>query len=167
MDKAQLIYPPWYAGYIEQANTDWRIGLLTSEKMLLTTLSALNEEQALYRYAPEKWSVKEVVQHLIDSEIIFNYRALRFARQDATPLPGFEQDAYVANAQADRHALSDLLAHFSAVRKTTLLLFDSFTKDELLQSGQANGQTINVGALAYCNVGHCLHHLRILKERYL
>jgi hypothetical protein len=167
MDKAQLIYPPWYAAYIEQAGDDWHKGLVESEKQLLQTLEKLTEEQALYRYAPGKWSVKDVVQHLIDSELIFNYRALRFARQDTTPLPGFEQDDYVITAGADRHKLQDLLAHFSAVRKTTMLLFNHFTETEMLRSGEANGQTISVAALAYCNVGHCLHHLHILKERYL
>jgi hypothetical protein len=120
-----------------------------------------------FRYADEKWTLKDIIQHLIDAERIFAYRALRIARADQTPLPGFEENAYVPVANADRRHLKSLLEEFAAVRHATLLLFKSFSEDEMLRKGTASGVTVSVRALGFIIVGHLRHHKRIFKERYL
>jgi hypothetical protein len=113
-----------------------------------------------------KWSVKEVVGHLSDGERVFSYRALRFARADATDLPGFEENEWVANANFDRRTLASLAAEFATVRAATLALFASLDGEELLRRGTANGQAVSVRALAALLVGHERHHVGLLRERY-
>lgn len=120
-----------------------------------------------YRYAQGKWSVKEVVQHLIDAERIFSYRALRFARKDQTPLPGFEENDYVANAKTEKRKWNDLIEEFQAVRKSTEMLFGSFDKEQLESSGVANNNSNYVLAIGFIAVGHCKHHQNVIRERYL
>jgi len=118
-------------------------------------------------YAPEKWTVKDMFQHMIDTERIFNYRALRFARMDATALPGFEENDYAANADASHRTIKDLIQEFINVRETTIQLFSSFTDKMLLAEGTASGRKITTLALGYSIIGHQLHHYKILNERYL
>ncbi len=125
------------------------------------------EELGDKAYAPNKWTVKDLLQHLIDSERIFNYRALRFARMDATALPGFEENDYAANADASHRTMQDLMQEFIAVRETTIQLFTSFTDKMLLAEGTASGRRITTLALGYAIIGHQLHHYKIIEERYL
>lgn len=136
-------------------------------RALSELLGGLSEAQAALRYAPGKWSVKEVVGHITDSERIFTYRALRISRGDATPLAGFDQDAYVAAAQADRRSLADLVAEFHAVRAATVALFGAMSAQDSRRAGSANAVPVTARALAYIAAGHELHHVRILRDRYL
>jgi uncharacterized damage-inducible protein DinB len=130
-------------------------------------LSDLDEEKASYRYAPGKWSIKQVVGHMTDSERIFSYRALRFAREDPMPLPGYEENEYVDRANFDSRSLKVLLEEFRAVRVATLALFRSFDNDIWLRQGTASGCEFSVRALAYQMAGHEIHHVGVIKERYL
>lgn len=124
-------------------------------------------EKHNYRYDSGKWTIKEIIQHLIDCERIFAYRALRFSRNDKTELPGFDQDSYVANSDANQRHLKDLLMEFSLVRHTTLALFKSFSDEILLRSGTATGFNVSVRALGFIIVAHQEHHKKIFTERYL
>lgn len=118
-------------------------------------------------YAEGKWTIREVLQHIIDAERVFTYRALRLSRADATPLPGFDENTWAVHAGAAGRKWDDLLGEFKAVRKSTEYLFASFTDDQLRFTGQVNGAPLNTIALGFLIPGHVAHHIRILKERYL
>lgn len=130
-------------------------------------LTRIDEEKAMYRYAPGKWTIKEIIQHLIDSERIYAYRALRFARHDATELAGFEQDDYVAVADANRRTMAELAHEFAMVRNATLALFESFTPDMLDKTGIANKSKVTVASIGRVCVGHEIHHMNVIKTKYL
>jgi DinB family protein len=130
-------------------------------------LRALPASSSTYRYAPGKWSVNEVIGHLIDSERIFAARALRFARNDATPLPGFEQDDYVRNSKFDAYPVAELASEFDSVRRATVFLFRHLEEPAWMRRGIANNAEVSVRALAYIIAGHELHHREILRSRYL
>jgi hypothetical protein len=119
-----------------------------------------------YAYAEGKWTVREVLQHIVDAERVFAYRALRFARKDGTPLPGFDENSWVANGGGDKRKWNELIGEFKALRKSTELLFASFTDEQLRATGTASGQAVNVLALGFLPAGHAAHHIRILEERY-
>ncbi|MCC7139913.1 MAG: DinB family protein [Planctomycetes bacterium] len=129
-------------------------------------LGPLDDARALHRYAPGKWSVKEVVGHLADTERVYAYRALSFARGDATPLPGFDEDAWTPQGRFDARPLADLLAEWTAVRAATVALFRGLPADALVRKGVANGTPVSVRALAWLAVGHAEHHLGVLADRY-
>jgi hypothetical protein len=133
----------------------------------LALLRAIPEAQADSRYAPGKWSIKELVGHLIDSERIFAYRALRFSRNDSTQLPGYEQDDYIRTAAFDRCRLIDLASEFEHVRRSSLYMFRHLEEEAWQRRGIANDAEISVRALAYIIAGHELHHMGILRTRYL
>lgn len=133
---------------------------------LASTLTGLSDERAMHRYAPGKWSVKEVVGHLADAERIFAYRMLRIWRGDATPLPGFDENTYVEAAGFDRRPIRALVEDFSAVRTASERLFGAIEEPEWAFRGVVNGRETSLSALAYVTVGHVEHHLRILGERY-
>jgi uncharacterized damage-inducible protein DinB len=161
-------YAPFYEGYISKVPAGDLLALLEDQRRETQRLLAtISEPLALKRYAPGKWSVKEVVGHLIDSERIFAYRALRFARGDETPLPGFDEKRYAPAGEFDRRALADLAAEFDLVRRASLALLGSFEAKALARRGTANGQEITVRAIAYIIAGHERHHVQILRERYL
>lgn len=120
-----------------------------------------------YRYAEGKWTIKDIIQHVIDTERIFAYRALRISRNDITPLPGFEENDYVENSKANERGIQDLLAEFSAVRYSTLFLFKSFSEEQLKRMGTASGTAISVRAIGFIIIGHQKHHQHIFQERYL
>lgn len=134
---------------------------------LLRLLSALTEEQGNFRYAPNKWSIKEMIGHLSDAERIFAYRLLRIARGDETPLASFEQDAYIATGNFSTRKLSDLLEEFSAVRKASITLIRSLDEKAWMRRGTASQKEITALALGFIIVGHECHHRIILEERYL
>ncbi len=142
----------------------------TLEQQIENTLSLLrtvSTDKANFRYAPDKWSVKEVLGHLIDSERIFSYRALRFARNDQTPLPGYEQDDYVREGGFDSRNLAELAEEFATLRRATIQLLRSLNETQWLRHGKANENEVSVRALAYIIAGHELHHIDILRSRYL
>jgi len=120
-----------------------------------------------YRYAKGKWTIKEIIQHIIDAERIFGYRALRISRNDQTPLPGFEENEYVENTNANSRSIQELLTEFSAVRHSNLLLFKSLSSEQLTRMGMASNQAISVRALGFLMIGHLKHHQRVFEERYL
>ena len=130
-------------------------------------LAGLDPTAAEYRYAPDKWSIKDVVGHLCDVERVFTYRALRFARNDATPLPGFEQDDYVASGGFEARSLPSLLEELEAVRRATLALFRGLDAGAVRRRGRASGGDFTVRIIAYVIAGHELHHGVVLRERYL
>lgn len=161
-------YAPFYAGYIRGV-PDGDL-LATLRDQLAETESLLRqigESRGDYRYEPGKWSVKEVVLHVADAERIFAYRALRFARGDATPLPGFEQNDYVPVSRADDRTLAELAAELRSVRAATITLFDGLPADALARRGRANNVEVSVRALAWIIAGHERHHARIIRERYV
>lgn len=120
-----------------------------------------------YRYQNGKWTIKEIIQHIIDAERIFAYRALRISRNDKTPLPGFEEDDYILNTNAIERSIQGLLTEFSAIRHSNIMLFKSFTKEQLLRIGTASNHSISVRAIGFIIIGHQKHHHRIFQERYL
>ncbi len=132
----------------------------------MALLRGLSEEDGDFRYAPGKWSAKEVVGHVNDTERIFAYRALRMARADKTPLAGFEQDDYVRTGGFEKRRLADLVEEFDAIRKTTMFLFRGLEPDAWTRAGIANNGALTVRALAYLIAGHELHHRRIFQEKY-
>ena len=144
--------------------------VVTLEKQLDTTLALLggiDESQANKRYAPDKWSIKELVGHVIDGERVFAYRALRFARNDQTPLSGFEQDDYVRSGGFDDRALADLAEEFEHVREANIILFGSLAPEAWSLRGPANEVEVSVRALVYIIAGHEAHHVTVLKTKYL
>jgi len=148
---------------------DDAVEVLTAQGEQVAALLASLDEESIrgLRYAPGKWTVKEVIGHLIDDERIFAYRALCVARGDARPLPGFEENDYVAAADFESRPLANLLAEYRAVRAATLALFEPLTAGEWLRRGIVNGYEASVRGLAFHMAGHELHHLRTLRERYL
>src|SRR5690606_27112498 len=120
-----------------------------------------------YRYAQDKWTIKEILLHLIDTERVFAYRAMCIARKDLTELPGFDQDAFVVHSHANERSVESLLSEYRNVRMATVSLFDSFDLRGLEQIGVANGSDLSVRAIVFIIIGHENHHLQIIKERYL
>lgn len=161
-------YAPHYAGYVARV-PDGDIMTLLARQVEETSafLAGLTEAQGNHRYAPGKWSIKEVVGHMADAERVFAYRALRFARGDATPLAPFDENAWVPEAGCDQRTLKDLTEEFRAVRHATIPLVRSLTDETAVRTGTASGRTVSVRALIYISLGHELHHLAVLRERYL
>jgi uncharacterized damage-inducible protein DinB len=120
-----------------------------------------------YRYAEGKWTIKEIIQHIIDAERIFSYRALRISRNDKTPLPGFDENHYVDNTEANNRSIQELLSEMSAVRHATLFLFKSLSAEQLIRMGVASNKEISTRALGYLTIGHMIHHQNVYVERYL
>ena len=160
-------YAPFYAHYVRLAGADPLQALRAQPQELQRLLAGLTDEQARFRYAPGKWSIKEKLVHMVDTERIFAYRALRIARGDATPLAGYEQDDYVPLSDADARPLADILTEYTAVRAATLCLFESLGAVAAERCGTASGHPVSVRALVYMLAGHEAHHLQLLQERYL
>lgn len=164
---ADTEYAPYYARYISLISGGPLQALREQPQELRRLLHGFTDEQARLRYAPGKWSIKESLVHVLDTERIFAYRALRIARGDQTPLPGFEQDNYVPASAADSRPLEDILNEYDAVRAATLSLFASLPEAAVSRTGTASGHPVSVRALAYMLPGHEAHHLQLLRERYL
>jgi hypothetical protein len=161
-------YAPYYHKYVSLVSeSDILTRLSRQLDETLALLESISESQADYRYAPDKWSIKELVGHLIDTERIFAYRALRFARNDNTPLQGFDQDDYIRGASFNDCAMSDLASEFAHVRRSSLSLFKHLSEEAWKRKGAANDSEVSVRALAYIIAGHELHHMEILRSRYL
>jgi DinB family protein len=142
----------------------------TLERQLGETLALLrgiDEGRASYRYAPDKWSIKQLIGHVIDGERVFSYRALRFARSDSQPVPGFDQDEFMSGANFDERSLGDLINEYEHVRRATIDLFKPLTDEAWMRRGTASDNEVTVRALAHIVAGHELHHMQILKTRYL
>jgi len=160
--------PEFYHGYISKAKEDdLTAAMRNTTSELLNLLKSIPAEKRDYRYAEGKWTVKEVIQHLIDAERVFTYRALRFARKDDTPLPGFDENLFADTAKADKRNWDDLVGEFTALRKSSEAMFASFDNEQLEAEGNASGKSIQVLAIGYIVAGHVNHHCQIIKERYL
>lgn len=160
-------YAPYYDRYISLVpGNDILATLDAQRRQMMLLLSGRDEADGDFRYAPEKWSAKEVLGHVCDAERIFAYRALRFSRADRTPIEGFEQDDYVRNGPFARRGLADLIDDYIAVRRATLTLLRNLDEAAWLRRGIANKNEASVRALAYTIAGHELHHRKILEEKY-
>lgn len=160
-------YAPFYAGYVDRvAGRDLHAILERQVGELRALFAPLREEDGAARYEPGKWSVKEVLGHIADTERVMSYRLLRIARGDATPLASFDQDRYVATARSDSRTVESLLAELEAVRASTLALVASLGGEEWGRRGVASGREVSASALAHIIAGHFEHHVAILRERY-
>jgi len=160
--------PAWYHNYVllvqeEEVNK----AIQNNSETTFAFLKTIPDNKWEHRYADNKWSIKEMLQHIIDAERIFSYRALCFARKDATPLPGFEENDYAAASQADRRTKEDLVSEFETVRKSVEQLFASFDEEQLAAVGTSNNNPIPVNAIGFIIPGHAQHHINVIKERYL
>ena len=161
-------YAPFHATYVSAVpDGDVLATLKKQHGETLRLLSRIGEKRSRHRYAPGKWSIREVIGHLIDAERVFTYRALTFARADHTALPGFDENMWAGASNADSRTLKSLLDELKAVRSATLALFRGFTDEQLGRTGIASGQPVSVRGLVYVTTGHERHHVRILRERYL
>jgi len=159
---------PYYFTYINQVNSDDVASVLRSQlPEALAFFGSISEEKSRHRYAPEKWSIRQVLNHLTDTERAFAFRALWFARGFDSPLPDYDQNIAAAGAQADRTAWAAHVEEFQQVRLATLSLFANMPPDAWKRTGIASGNRFTVRALAYIAAGHVTHHLSILRERYL
>lgn len=160
-------YAPYYAKYVEKVPGGDLLALLERQgKDTAALLRDLPDGAARHRYAPDKWSVKEVLGHIADAERVFAYRALCIARGDQTPLPSFDENAYAGASGADARPMADLAAEFLAVRAASVALLAGLDEERLARRGTASGKTISVRALAHVIAGHEKHHVAILHERY-
>ena len=141
--------------------------LKKSTKEIKELLEKIPSKKIDYAYAEGKWTIKELLQHIIDAERVFVYRALRFSRKDSTPLASFDENAWAAQSHVGHRKWEDMVKEFNTLRKSTELMFESFNDEQLLSVGIASGHPINVIALGFITAGHAAHHVKIIKERYL
>lgn len=161
-------YHPFYENYIKIVPAgDFLPTFKAESAKTAQLLSSLTEAQWNYSYAPDKWTLKELLVHMMDSERVFGYRALRIARGDQTPLPGFEQDDYIPTSEANARTGQNILTEWTALRASTLAFLNNLTPTMIERTGTASGATVSVRALGYMLLGHELHHRQIIEERYL
>ena len=162
-------YNEYYGRYVDLVTNETELisGLEADKKMVLDFFSSVPKDKLEYRYQPEKWTIKEMLLHIIDTERIFMYRLLRIARKDTTPLAGYDQDIYVAPSEANSKSLEELIKEFSVTRDYTLNLVKSISAKNLKNMGTASNSTISARACAFILLGHSLWHINIINERYL
>lgn len=162
------LVPEFYHNYINQVSeNDLGEAFQNGTASFLKFLETIPEAKHNYRYAEGKWTIKELLQHIIDGERVFDYRALRFARKDPTPLPGFDENLFAENAKVEKREWADLVEEFRAVRKSSEILFSSFDEEQLHSTGIASNHSNTVLAWGFIIVGHCTHHQKIMQTRYL
>ncbi|WP_264521045.1 DinB family protein [Flavobacterium sp. N1994] len=162
-------YASYYANYVNQVSDEYSLTeeLEISVHRLVKFVQNIPLDKFDYRYAEGKWTIKDIILHLIDAERIFAYRALRFARNDKTALASFDENMYVEEAHANQRSIQDLLSELLVVRQATLALFKSFNEEQLLRIGTASNNPMSVRALGFVIIGHQNHHQRVFEERYL
>lgn len=162
-------YAAYYGGYIDNVSNEYTLleELEISLHRLIKFVQNIPMDKFDYRYAEGKWTIKDILQHLIDAERIFAYRALRFSRNDTTPLASFDENSYVVFANANKRSIQDLLTELAVVRQATLSLFKTFSDEELVRIGIASNHPMSVRAIGFVIIGHQNHHQRIFEERYL
>jgi hypothetical protein len=167
MKPAPNNYPSYYQRYINKVNNDDLLSAFREQESTLKNfLEAIPESKSDFAYAKGKWTVKQLLQHCIDTERVFAFRSMWFARKDPNPLPGFEEDDWAKMADTSHRSLKDMISEFLAVRKASYHFFSSLTADMLEQKGKANNNTIQVLAMGFIILGHWEHHRSILQERY-
>jgi hypothetical protein len=160
--------PPFYHNYINLVPVDDLMAAFKNETpAFVLFLESIPSGKLDYRYAEGKWSIRELLQHIIDAERIFGYRALRFARKDSTPLQGFDENLYGETSKAEKRNWVELLEEFKTVRKSSEFLFGSFDEEQMNATGVSSNKSISVLALGYIIIGHTIHHRKIISERYL
>ena len=162
-------FPDYASMYIDLVANDGKLLRHLWDNLSVTKklIEPLTEDALLYRYAEGKWSIKEVLVHIVDDERIYAYRALRFARNDKTELPGFDQEPFALNSNADKRSIKSIIEEYEAVRLSTITLFDGLSDEVMLRRGVANNNEATVRALGYHIAGHELHHINLIKTRYL
>ncbi len=161
-------FAPYYASYVAQVpDGDIVEALIGGAEIASALLGDLDDEVAARAYAAGKWTLKEVVLHCTDAERIFAYRALRIARGDATPLPGFDENAYAPMSGANLRTMDSILDEFESVRDATVTLFQGLPSDAWTRRGVASGKKVSVRGIAWITAGHLLHHLSVIQDRYL
>jgi uncharacterized damage-inducible protein DinB len=161
-------YAAYYETYVGKVKGDSVKDIIsTYSEPMMQFYTSLPESKADYAYAEDKWTLKELLLHIIDAERIFSYRALRIARKDETPLPGFDESAYAPVSKAAERSLQSLKDEFAAVRKATDILLSTFDEEQLSQKGTASNNPVTANAIAFIVFGHMLHHKQIIEERYL
>ncbi len=161
-------FPPYFSRYIAKVEADNVTAAVARYAASMNVFyTQIPEDKADYRYAEGKWTIKELLQHIIDAERIFAYRILRISRKDKTPLASFDEDSYALNSGANARTLSSLKEEFQAVRKTTDLLLLSLTEEQLAEQGIASDLPVTANAIGFILFGHLLHHKAVIEERYL
>lgn len=161
-------YPPYFDRYISLVvEPDCYQAFQQQAEWIPEFLNTISEAQSLFAYAPGKWTIKELMQHIIDCERIFCYRALCIARKETVSLPGFDEDAYAAASAANDRSWKSLTDEFLLLRKTTEILFNSFSEEALQFSGLSSNKPITVNSIGFILVGHVIHHVEVLRKRYL
>ena len=161
-------YPAYFQKYVALVPEDDLITAFKNQLPLLNQfLSTITEEKSAYAYDTGKWTLKELLQHMIDTERIFNYRALCFARKETVSLPGFDENDYAANSNANARSWQDMLEEFISVRNSTEMLYKSFSTDMLENTGKSNNNPATVNSLGFTTLGHFYHHKKVMEERYL
>lgn len=162
-------YSTFNVTYIRAVNESVELidGLEHSIDEMISLLENLPIEKLEYRYAQGKWTIKEIIQHIIDAERIFSYRALRISRNDKTALPGFDENEYVENTNANARNFKDLVQELKLVRQTTVMLFKSFSEEQLLRLGTASNHAVSVRAIGFVILGHQQLHFKVITDRYL
>ena len=162
-------YNEYYARYIDNVSstTDLKTGFEEDKKMVIDFFSSVPEEKLTYKYQSKKWSIKEILQHIIDTERIFIYRLLRIARKDTTALAGFDQDIFIEPSEANSKSIEELLHEFTTTRLYSINLINSISDVNLQNMGTASDSSISARACAFILLGHSIWHINIIKERYL
>ena len=161
-------YPPYFSTYISKVTENDCISALeNTEKEFISFFKSIPENKGDFAYAPGKWTIKQLILHIADAERIFAYRALRFARGDEQQNLSFEEDDYAKNCEAEKRTLQSVIEEFAAVRRSTILLFKSFSDKTLQNTGNMAAGKTTVNALGFTTSGHASHHVGVLKERYL
>ena len=162
-------YAAYYSTYLQLVSDEWTLAeeLEVSVHNFIRFVQDIPMDKYDYSYAEGKWTIKDIIQHLIDTERIFSYRALRFARNDKTELPGFDETQYGLVANGSERKLQEMLTELALVRQSTIMLFKSFSNEDLLKTGIASGNSASVRALGFIIIGHQNHHIKVFKERYL
>lgn len=162
-------YNEYYARYIDSVSDETQLakGFEDDKKMVIDFFSSISKDKLEFRYQPEKWTIKEILQHIIDTERIFMYRFLRIARKDTTALAGYDQDIYIEPSEANNKSLEDLLHEFSVTRLYSINLINSISDENSKSLGTASNTTISARACAFILLGHSIWHINVVKERYL
>jgi len=161
-------YHPYFKPYIEKVgNKSLLKSLKKGKKATISFFKKIPKEKLEYRYEEGKWTIKDILLHIVDAERAFNYRALQFARSKEAKLEGFDENEFVANAEANSRSVKSLLKEYNAVRNSTIQLYKSFSKETLKRTGTANNTSLSVRAAGFLACGHEIHHKQTIKERYL
>jgi uncharacterized damage-inducible protein DinB len=166
--RKDISVPEFYKGYINSVKEDDMMeALANNTRQFRKFLKHIPGKKINYAYAEGKWTVKELLQHMIDAERVFCYRALSFARKDSAPLPSFDENVWAITAKAPKRKWNDLVDEFKALRAANIAFFASLDEEQLQQTGTANNNVMSVAALGFVCAGHVAHHMRIIRERYL